>query len=227
MPNKIISKIFQNKRIALLIVLVLVAAVAGLAWYFKSRPSSGLERKKTASSGIKKGVVEFFESTPTSEGKVEPKLTEVGTSTGTNKPGSSSVKGGKTPPKMQLVPKLNALIPADIKVQELTTQTIDKLEKPLYGMASGDVIEVQKNGCKLKLSSFVALESEKKDSKIERNFYFLPPGTNLFLSYPPGMPGGEDNPFKLKVGERILARVSLSPGGKEAILLKIEGRKTK
>ncbi len=227
MSNKIFPKFFQNKKLVLLVVLFLLASSAGLAWYFKSRAVSRSESKKTVSTGVKKGVVEFFDTTLTLESEAESGQTGVETSTGTTGSNSSYLKGSRTPPKMQRVPKLNAFIPADVKVQELTTQTIDKLEKPLYGMASGDVVEVQKNGCKLKLSSFVALEAEKKDSKVERNFYFLPPGTNLFLSYPPGMPGGTENPFKLKVGERILARVSLSPGGKEAVLLKIEGRKTK
>lgn len=226
-PSKIFQKIFQNKRLVLLVVLFLLASSAGLAWYFKSRLLFGSESRKTASTGIKKGVVEFFDTTPTLETKVELEQTDVETSTGTNKSGFPSLKGSKAPPKMQRVPKLNAFIPADIKVQELTTQTIDKLEKSLYGMASGDVIEVQKKGCKLKLSSFVALEAEKKSSGVERTFYFLPPGTNLYLSYPPAVPGTSENPFKLKVGERILVRVSLSPGGKEAVLLKIEGRKTK
>ncbi len=222
-----LGKIIKN-RWFILAVLIVAAVAAVFFWYGRSKPSLRFEKKEVVSQGIKKGAVEFSKSTAKPE-----ETSQSGTSTPSKEKetllsGKPQPKFKEAPPGMQLVPKLNAFIPADVKIQELTTQTIDQLKKPLYGMASGDVLEVGEKSSKLKLSSFVAMEAEKKGKEIERKFYYLPPETILYLSYPPGVPSGEgSNPFDLKVGERILARVSLSPGGKEAILLKIEGRKTK
>ncbi len=227
MLNRIYPNILSSRKVLFFVILFFLLAFVGLVWYFKFRQPAEFYRRGKASTGIKKGVIEFFDATPSSEDTAELRETEAEAFKGKHKSSTSSVKNGESSFRVKRVPKLNAFVPADVKVRELTTQTIDKIEKPLHGMASGDVIEVNRNGCKLKLSSFVALEAEKKDSKIERTFYFLPPGTNLFLSYPFGLPESRENPFKLKVGERILARVSLAPKGKEAVLLKIEGRKTK
>jgi hypothetical protein len=222
-----LGKIIKNKWF-ILGFLILAVVAAGFFWRGRSKPSLRSEKKEVVSQGIKKGAVEFLKSTAKPE-EISQSETSTPSKEKKTSPGvKTQLKFKVAPPGMQLVPKLNAFIPADVKVQELTTQTIDQLKKPLYGMASGDVLEVGEKSSKLKLSSFVALETEKKGEKIERKFYYLPPETILYLSYPPGVPSGEgSNPFDLKVGERILARVSLSPGGKEAILLKIEGRKTK
>ncbi len=168
-----LSKIAKNKKVALAVVLFLVAVAVGLGWFFKSRQPKKVEKKEAAFQGIKKGAVEFFDSTQAVNNSSLSETSPTGVSSTPTSTAGKVFGGGKTGPKMQRIPKLNAVIPADIKVHELTTQTIDKLEKPLLGMASGDVLEVKPNGCKLKLSSFVALEAEKKGNEVEKNFYFL------------------------------------------------------